>query len=75
MWKCSKLCSQTVACAYLDGCLQEFLNAITDVPSFYALSKCGIPAQAGKKDHKCKGCSKSAAKALTNLQDEISTSL
>lgn len=74
MWKCSKLCSHTVACAYLDGCLQEFLNVITDAPSFYALSKCGTPAQAGKKAHKRKACLKSAAKALTNLQDEISTS-
>ena len=72
MWKCSKLCSHTVACAYLDGCLQEFLNAITDAPSFYALSKCGTPAQAGKKAHKRKACSKFVAKALTNLQDEIS---
>ena len=75
MWKCSKLCSHTVACAYLDGCLQEFLNVITDAPSFYALSKCGTPAQAGKKAHKRKACTKSAAKALTNLQDEISSQL
>ena len=41
MWKCSKLCSHTIACAYLDGCLQEFLNKATEKPSFYALAKSG----------------------------------
>ena len=34
MWKCSKLCSHNIACAYQDGCLQEFLNQVIDAPSF-----------------------------------------
>ena len=51
------------------------MYVITYAPSFYALSKCDTPVQAGKKAHKHKECTKSAAKALTNLQDEITSQL
>ena len=44
----------TVACAYFDGCLQEFLCIVTEALSFYAMSKSGTSAQAGKKPHKHK---------------------
>ena len=49
MWKCAKICSHTIACAYQDNCLRDFLSKITETPNFYALSKCGTPCSAGKK--------------------------
>ena len=69
MWKCAKICSHTIACAYQDKCLQEFLSRITDMPNFYALAKSGTPSNAGKKPHKFKACAKSTAKALSSLQE------
>ena len=71
MWKCAKICSHTIACAYQDKCLRDFLSKITETPNFYALSKCGTPYSAGKKAHKRKACTKSSAKALSSLQEEV----
>ena len=71
MWKCAKICSHTIACAYQDKCLQEFLSRITDTPNFYALAKSGTPSNVGKKPHKLKACTKSSAKALSRLQEEV----
>ena len=71
MWKCAKICSHTIACAYQDNCLRDFLSKITETPNFYALSKCGTPSSAGKKAHKRKACTKSSAKALSSLQEEV----
>lgn len=67
MWKCSKLCSHTIACAYRDGCLQEFLNQSTQKPSFYALAKTGTASNAGKKPAKRKGVKKSTTKVVAEL--------
>ena len=74
MWKCSKLCSHTIACAYQDGCLQGFLTQVTDAPSFYALSKASTTTKAGKKPEKRKASSKSSTKAFTELREEINQS-
>ena len=71
MWKCAKICSHTIACAYQDKCLRDFLSKITGTPNFYALSKSGTPSSAGKKAHKRKACTKSSAKAISSLQEEI----
>ena len=68
---CGKACSHTIACAYQDKCLQDFLSKITETPNFYALSKSGTHSNAGKKAHKCKACTKSSVKALSSLQDEV----
>ena len=54
MWKCSALCSHTIACAYQDGFLQQFLSTVTNAPSFYALAKSGTKQKAGKKPQKRK---------------------
>ena len=67
MWKCSKLCSHTIACAYQDGCLQEFLAHTSGAPSFYALSK-SSSTNAEKKPCKRKASSKSNTK---DLREEI----
>ena len=71
MWKCSKLCSHTIACAYQDGCLQEFLAQATGAPSFYALSKASTITKAGKKPQKRKASSKSSTKTFTKLREEM----
>ena len=39
MFKCAKICSHTIACAYLDDQLQPFLNQATSVPNLYELAK------------------------------------
>ena len=72
MWKCSKLCSHTIACAYLDGCLQEFLNKATEKPSFYALAKSGTALNVVKKPAKRKGIKKSTTKVMMELHDTVS---
>ena len=74
MWKCSKLCSHTIACAYQDGCLQEFLAKATGAPSFYALAKTSTTTNAGKKPQKRKASSKSSTKAFSKLGEEINLS-
>jgi len=51
--------------------LQEFLSKITEPPNLYALSKHGTPSKPGKKAHKRKACTKTTAKALSTLQEEI----
>ena len=75
MWKCSKLCSHTIACAYQDGCLQEFLAQATGAPSFYALAKASTTTKAGKKPQKRKASSKSSTKAFSKLGEELSQSV
>ena len=74
MWKCSKLCSHTIACAYQDGCLQEFFAQATGTPSFYALAKASTTTNAGKKPQKLKASSKSSTKAFSKLGEEINLS-
>ena len=73
MWKCSKLCSHTIACAYIDGHLQSFLNLSASTPNLYELSKSGTTKNAGKKP-KRKACTKSATKAITSLQSDVQLS-
>ena len=48
MWKCSKICSHTIACAYIDGHLQHFLNQSTTSPNLYELAKSDTLKKAGK---------------------------
>ena len=74
MWKCSKLCSHTIACAYQDGCLQEFFNQVIDAPSFYALSKASTTSKAGEKPQRRKASTKSTTKALTALHEDVEQS-
>ena len=74
MWKCSKLCSHTIACAYQDGCLQEFLAHATSVPSLYALSKVSTTTKAGKKPQKRKASCKASTKAFAELREQINPS-
>ena len=71
MWKCAKVCSHTIACAYQDKCLQGFLSKITETPNFNALAKSGMPPKAGKKPHKHQACTKSSVKTLSSLQEEV----
>ena len=74
MWRCSKLCSHTIACAFQDGNLQEFISHTTGQLSFYALAKSGTSDKAGKKPgKKRKASTKSTTRALAGLQEEIAT--
>ena len=34
MWKCAKICFHTIACAYQDKCLHDFLSKVTETPIF-----------------------------------------
>ena len=43
MWKCAKICSHIITCAYPDKCLCDFLPKITKIPN------CGTLFSAGKK--------------------------
>ena len=70
MWKCSKLCSHTIACAYIDGHLQNFLNQLVSPPNLYELSKSGTTKNAGKKP-KRKASTKSTTKAIASLQSAV----
>ena len=65
MFKCAKICSHTIACAYLDDQLQSFLNQATSVPNLYELAKSDMKQKAGKKPSKRKASSKSTIKAIT----------
>ena len=49
MWKYCKLCSHTIACAFVDGCLQTFLNQSTSPPKLYELAKSDTTKSAEKK--------------------------
>jgi hypothetical protein len=69
MWRCSKLCSHTIACAFLDGNLQQFISHVTGQPSFYAPAKSGTAGKKPSKKHKAS--SKSTTRALATLQSEI----
>ena len=69
MWKCSKLCSHTIACAFQDGSLQQFLSQISGPPSLYALSKAGTTSKAGKKPQKRKASAKSTTKLYSEIAD------
>ena len=68
MWKCSKLCSHTVACAYTDGNLQQFLSRAASVPNLYELAKSGTTKSAGKKPQKRKASSKSTTRVIAAMQ-------
>ena len=74
MWKCSKICSHTIACAYVDGHLQNFLNQSTTPPNLYELAKSDTIKKAGKKPSKQKASTKSATKAIATLQSVVRTS-
>lgn len=71
MWRCSKLCSHTIACAFQDGNLQQFISHVTGQPSFYALAKSGTTEKAGKKPSKRKASSKATTKVISDIQEEI----
>jgi len=71
MWRCSKLCSHTIACAFLDGNLQQYISHVTGQPSFYALAKSGTEKTGKKPSKKRKASAKSTTRALATLQDEI----
>lgn len=72
MWRCSKLCSHTVACAFQDDNLQQFISHTTGQPSFYALAKSGTTEKAGgKPTRKRKASTKATTQALSRLQEEI----
>ena len=71
MWKCSKICSHTLACAYIDGHLQHFLDQSVTSPSLYELAKSDTTKKAGKKPSKRKASSKSASKAIAELQSIV----
>lgn len=79
MWKCSKLCAHTVACAFLDNQLQAFLNSSKITKSsanFYSLSKFGTPVNPGKKPNKSrKASSKAATKAIQAATAESGVSM
>ena len=62
MFKCAKICSHTIACAYLDDQLRLFLN---QVPNLYEFAKSDTKQKAGKKPSKQKNSSKSTIKAIT----------
>lgn len=68
MWKCSKICSHTIACAYIDGHLQYFLNQSTTSPNLYELAKSDTLKKAGKKPSKRKASTKSTTKAIAVLR-------
>ena len=74
MWKCSKICSHTIACAYVDGHLQNFLSQSTTSPNLYELAKSDTLKKAGKKPSKRKASTKSATKAIAALQSTLQTS-
>ena len=67
MFKCAKICSHTIACAYIDDKLQPFLSQAIALPSFYELAKVDTVPNAGKKPCKRKASSKSTVKAITEL--------
>ena len=71
MWKCCKLCSHTIACAFVDGCLQTFLNQSTSPPKLYELAKSDTTKSAGKKPTRRKASTKSATKAIAQLQSSV----
>ena len=71
MWKCSKLCSHSMACAFQDGNLQQFISHVTGQPCLYALAKSGLVDKAGKKPSKRKASSKAATKAISAVQEEM----
>ena len=66
------MCAHTIACAYIDGNLQQFISQVTGQPSFYALAKSGSAEKTGKKPNKKrKASAKSTTHALSTLQKEI----
>lgn len=72
MWKCAKICSHTIACAFVDNQLQAFLSQATSTPNLYELSKSHTVHNPGKKPVKRKACSKSTMKAITeHRNDEV----
>ena len=72
MWKCAKICSHTIGCAFVDNQLQAFLSQATSTPNLYELSKSHIAHNPGKKPVKRKACSKSTMKAIVqHRNDEI----
>ena len=74
MWRCSKLCSHTIACAFQDGNLHQFISHVTGQPNLYFLAKCGTTEKAGKKPTKRKASTKAATRTLSKLQEEMSVS-
>ena len=58
MWKCSKLYSHTISCAYVDGHLQAFLDQSTATPNLYELAESDTIKKAGKKPSKRKASTK-----------------
>ena len=68
MFKCAKICSHTIACAYIDDQLQPFLSQAITSPSLYELSKSGTVQNPGKKPCKRKASGKSTVKAITELR-------
>ena len=54
MWKCSKVCSHTLACAFIDQHLQQFIDHLSgssDAPNLYALAKSDTVSKQGKNLH------------------------
>ena len=68
MFKCAKICSHTIACAYIDDQLQPFLSQAITSPSLYELSKSGTVQNPGKKPCKRKASGKSTVKTITELR-------
>ena len=74
MFKCAKICSHTIACAFIDNQLQPFISQAVTSPNLYELSKSGTADNPGKKPCKRKASSKSTLKALTELKSQSFTS-
>ena len=73
MWKCSKICAHTIASAFTDNNLQQFLSGCGSEPNLYALAKSNTKTNAGKKPARRKALTKSASKAITLMRQELSS--
>ncbi len=72
MWKCFKICSHTIAAAFTDKNLQQFLSVSGAQPNLYELAKSNTKENAGKKPARRKASTKAATKAIAQIQQELS---
>ena len=68
MFKCAKICSHIIVCAYIDDKLQPFISQAIASPSYYELAKADTVPNAGKKPCNWKASSKSTVKAIRELK-------